>query len=138
MFSRSSRPASARSPAAGMSFIGADVTITGNMAAEGDIHVDGRIDGDICCAALIQGEGGRIAGGIVADQARIAGLVDGSIVARELLLSCTARVTGDIEYESLSIETGAQVAGRFAHRNSVTEENSEAAPLKLIAAAVPE
>jgi cytoskeletal protein CcmA (bactofilin family) len=110
-----------------MSFIGHDVVITGNMEAEGDIHVDGRVDGDIRCAALIQGDGGRIAGGIVADQARIAGLVEGSIAARDVLLSRTARVTGDVAYESLSIETGAQVAGSFAHRPANAE------PLKLIA-----
>jgi cytoskeletal protein CcmA (bactofilin family) len=55
-----------------------------------------RIEGDIRCASLIQGDGGRIAGGIVADQTRIAGLVDGSIATRELFLSRTARVTGDI------------------------------------------
>jgi len=132
MFSRSSRSALPRgSSAAGLSFIGTDVVITGNMKADGDIHVDGRIEGDISCTALIQGEGGRIAGGIVADQARIAGLVDGSIEARELFLSATARVTGDIAYQSLSIETGAQIAGRFAHRPAP----EDAAPLMLITTA---
>lgn len=131
MFSRASRSASVTP---GMSFIGPDVVIIGNMETLGDIHVDGRVEGDIRCAALIQGDGGRIAGGIVADQARIAGLVDGSIATRELLLSRTARVTGDIAYESLSIETGAQVAGNFAHRPAGAAAGDEAVPLKLIAA----
>jgi cytoskeletal protein CcmA (bactofilin family) len=116
-----------------MSFIGSDVVITGNMEAGGDIHVDGRIEGDIRCASLIQGGGGRIAGGITADQARIAGLVDGSIATRELILSRTARVTGDIAYESLSIEAGAQVEGNFAHRPGSAGAEGDAAPLKLIA-----
>ncbi len=137
MFSRSNRAAVARS-AAGMSFIGPDVVVTGNMEAQGDIHVDGRIDGDIRCAALTQGDSGRIAGGIVADQARIAGLVDGSIDTRELFLSRTARVTGDVAYQSLSIEAGAQVAGSFAHRPAAEAEEGEPAPLKLIASTAAE
>jgi len=133
MFSRS-RPAAAP---AGMSFIAADVVISGNIATEGDIHVDGRIEGDLACAALIMGEGGRIAGGITADKARIAGLVDGSIATRELFLSRTARVTGGVAYESLSIEAGAQVDGNVAHRPGIATD-ADAAPLKLIAAAAAE
>lgn len=143
MFSRSSRAASPRGatrPApAGMSFIGADVVISGNIEAEGDIHVDGRIEGDLRCAALIMGEGGGIAGGITAEKARIAGLIDGSIATRELFLSRTARVTGDVAYESLTIEAGAQVDGSFAHRpGSANDEADEigetgGAPLILIA-----
>jgi cytoskeletal protein CcmA (bactofilin family) len=130
-FSRSASPGGAsKSAPLGMSFIGSDVVITGNMETAGDVHVDGRIEGDIRCAALIQGDGGRIAGGIMADRARIAGLVDGSIATRELFLSRTARVTGDIAYESLSIEAGAQVDGSFAHRAA----GEQAEPLKLIAA----
>ena len=130
-FSRSAAPGGAsRSAPAGMSFIGCDVVITGNMETAGDVHVDGRIEGDIHCAALTQGDGGRIAGAIMADRARIAGLVDGSIATRELFLSRTARVTGDIAYESLSIEAGAQIDGKFAHRPA----GEPAEPLKLIAA----
>ena len=128
MFSRSSRPAG---PRPGMSFIGPEVVVIGNLETQGDIHVDGRIEGDIRCAALIQGDGGRIAGGIVADQTRIAGLVDGSIATRELFLSRTARVTGDVAYESLSIEAGAQVAGSFVHRPPGADAGE---PLRLIAA----
>lgn len=139
MFSRSNRAGaprgSGRAESAGMSFIASDVVIVGNMETAGDIHVDGRIEGDISCAALIQGDGGRIAGVIKADRTRIAGLVDGSIATRELILSRTARVTGDVAYESLTIEAGAQVDGNFAHRPGSGGANEEAAPLKLIASA---
>lgn len=135
MFSRS-RNAAARPAPAGMSFIAADVVITGDIAAEGDIHVDGRIAGDLRCAALIQGESGAIVGGIMADKARIAGLVDGSIATRELFLARTARVTGDVAYHSLTIEAGAQVDGSFAHRPGGAAGDAgedDGAPLKLIA-----
>ena len=45
------------------------------------LHVDGRIDGHVRCAQLCQGTTGIIAGDIVADEARIAGLVEGTVNA---------------------------------------------------------
>ena len=44
------------------SVIGADVTITGNISATADLHIDGRVDGDITCASLVQGEKSAING----------------------------------------------------------------------------
>lgn len=53
------------------SVLGADVVITGNISASADLHVDGRVDGDVTCAALVQGAQGIIAGAIIAESARI-------------------------------------------------------------------
>ena len=96
------------------SVIGADVTITGNVAATADLHIDGTVDGDITCAALVQGEASSISGAVVAESARMAGKVTGSIRARELVILKTARIEGDVHYDALTIEQGAQVDGRFA------------------------
>jgi hypothetical protein len=52
-----------------LSFIGAEVTITGNIGGNGDIHLDGTIEGDLTCNALILGPGGRIRGNITASTA---------------------------------------------------------------------
>ncbi|MBU7580334.1 MAG: polymer-forming cytoskeletal protein [Porphyrobacter sp.] len=96
------------------SVIGADVTITGNINASADLHIDGRIDGDITCASLVQGEKSAISGAVVAESARLAGKVTGSITARELVILKTARIEGDVHYDALTIEQGAEVDGRFA------------------------
>ena len=96
------------------SVIGADVTITGNVAATADLHIDGTVDGDITCASLVQGEASAISGAVVAESARMAGKVTGSIRARELVILKTARIEGDVHYDALTIEQGAQVDGRFA------------------------
>jgi cytoskeletal protein CcmA (bactofilin family) len=96
------------------SVIGADVTITGNIAASADLHVDGTIEGDIACAALVQGETSTIHGAITAQSARLAGKVTGSITARELVILKTAQIEGDVHYDALTIEQGAAVEGRFA------------------------
>lgn len=96
------------------SVIGADVTIKGNIGATADLHIDGSVEGDITCAALVQGEASSIAGAVVAESARMAGKLTGSITARELVILKTARIEGDVHYDALTIEQGAQVDGRFA------------------------
>jgi len=98
------------------SVIGADVTIRGDVTAATELHVDGNIEGDLQCASLVQGEGSAIHGAIVADTARLAGRVTGSIEAKELVVLRSARIEGDVHYDALTIEQGAEVDGRFAHR----------------------
>lgn len=100
------------------SVIGSDVTVVGNVTAKGDLHVDGRIEGDVTCASLVLGESGHVAGAIVADDARLSGEVNGSIDARTLTITKSARTTGDVSYESLSMEAGARADGRFIHKSA--------------------
>jgi cytoskeletal protein CcmA (bactofilin family) len=98
------------------SVLGPDIAISGDLTATADLHLDGRIGGDISCAALIQGEGSEIAGMVVAESARVAGRIKGSITAEVLTILKTARIEGDVTYGSLTIEEGAQVDGKFSHR----------------------
>ena len=98
------------------SVIGPDVTIKGDVEATADLHVDGRVEGDIACASLVQGESSDVHGQIEAESARLAGKVVGSIHARELVILRSARVEGDVHYDALTIEQGAEVEGRFSHR----------------------
>jgi cytoskeletal protein CcmA (bactofilin family) len=99
------------------SLIGGDVTISGNLSASVDLHVDGVVEGDIACAALVQGPDSRIAGHVTAQSARLAGLVDGSIVADELVVESSARITGDVTYATITIEPGSRVDGRLIHKD---------------------
>ena len=96
------------------SVIGSDVTITGDVSATTELHVDGRIDGDIACASLVQGESSVIEGAVKAESARLAGTLTGSISARDLVILRTAHIHGDVHYEALTIEQGAVVEGKFA------------------------
>ncbi len=98
------------------SVIGADVTIKGDINASADLHVDGRVEGDITCASLVQGETSAVEGSIRAEVARLSGRVTGSIHARELVILRSAQIEGDVHYDALTIEQGAQVDGRFSHR----------------------
>ena len=122
MFAKSGKGASApaRPPKVSgcFSVIGAEVVVTGDIVTTENLQVNGRIEGDVRCGALHQGPSGTIRGHIVAEQGRIAGLVDGTVTARLLILEPSARVTGDVIYETLSIESGARVEGRFAHKDA--------------------
>lgn len=108
------------------SVLGADVTITGNIAASTELHIDGSVEGDIDCASLVQGEGSQITGEVQAENARLAGRVDGSIHARELVILRTATINGDVHYEALTVEQGAAVQGRFAPREADAPQKASA------------
>jgi cytoskeletal protein CcmA (bactofilin family) len=102
------------SSAGTFSVIGADVVIKGNISATADLHVDGTVEGDIACASLVQGESSLVEGAISAETARLSGRVKGTITVRELVILRSARIEGDVHYDTLTIEQGAQVEGRFA------------------------
>ena len=99
----------------GFSILGPDVTITGNLHATADLHIDGRIDGDVDCGALVQGPDSRIVGTVVAKEARIGGTIEGKVAVRQLTVEQTAKIHGDVEYETIAIENGAHIDGRLKH-----------------------
>ena len=116
------RPSASGMPAGStFSVLGPDIAINGDLAATADLHLDGSINGDIQCAALVQGEASEVTGNVVAESARIAGKVKGSISANVLVILKTARIEGDVTYGALTIEEGAQVDGKFAPRAAEAE-----------------
>lgn len=110
---------SGKSSQAGLSFIGPEVVIDGNLTTGAQLHIDGRIDGHVHCGQLTQGASGTVAGDIVAAEARIAGLVEGTVTATTLIVEASGRITGDVTYETISIAAGAQIDGRLARRTAL-------------------
>jgi cytoskeletal protein CcmA (bactofilin family) len=96
--------------------LGPDISIDGDLEATAHLHLDGRVDGDIKCAALVQGETSEIIGKVVAENAQVAGKIKGSITADTVVILKTARIEGDVTYGTLSIDEGAQVEGNFSNR----------------------
>jgi cytoskeletal protein CcmA (bactofilin family) len=110
MFSKPNKPVS---PRAYPSIVGADCVLVGDIVSEGEVHVDGRVDGDVRCGTLVIGESGAITGEIIAETVRVLGAVTGQISAKAVELAKTARILGDITHDSLAVEAGAYVEGRF-------------------------
>ena len=118
-------------PAPSGSVIGADILVTGNIEAEVDLHIEGRVLGDVRCATLILGEQSSVQGSIFAQRVRVSGSVEGSVETRDLAIEATARVKGDVTYSRLRIANGGIVEGSLTHR-AVADDASEDARLKLV------
>ncbi len=93
------------------SIISSSLHVVGNLVSEGDIQIDGAVDGDIRTAIVTVGQSAEVKGEIVAESATIHGKVEGTIRARTVILGKTARVDGDIYQETLAVEAGAHFEG---------------------------
>jgi cytoskeletal protein CcmA (bactofilin family) len=121
MFAKKAAPGAAQARAMAnttFSVLGADTRIKGDIAASADLHIDGRVEGDVTCTSLVQGEASEIIGAIKAETARLSGTVRGTIAVRDLVVLKSAHIHGDVHYDALTIEQGAHVDGRFAPRSA--------------------
>lgn len=109
-------PGSASKPRAGgdvPSIISADVKIIGNVQSNGDIQIDGTVEGDIFSRTLTVGEGAQVKGSIRGETVRICGAVQGEVQAASVIIAKTAKVSGDVVHQSLAIEAGAYLEGNI-------------------------
>lgn len=122
MFSKNTKRTAApvTTPAAPPSIISRDLNIVGDLNSDGEIQIDGTVNGDIRTKALVIGETATVNGEIVADAVRVLGSVNGQIKAKVVKLAASAHVIGDILHEDLSIETGAFLEGH-CKRMAVSE-----------------
>ena len=93
------------------SIISANLKIVGNLVSDGDVQVDGLIEGDVHSRSLTVSENASIHGQVEADTVRIHGTVDGQIKAINVAMGPTARVVGDVIHTNLVIESGAFLEG---------------------------
>lgn len=130
MFSKDKKERPAKKKPAVPTIISADLTVSGNLNCDGEVQIDGTVDGDVRSHKLSVGETGKINGAVVADEALVRGTVKGQIRSRAVTLTQTAQVKGDIFHETLSIEPGAQLDGHCRRLNAV--EEGEQAGINLI------
>lgn len=109
------------------SVLGPDVIVTGNVTASSDLHIDGRVEGDVNCGSLAQGAESQIFGSVTAEVARIAGAVEGTVRVRNLTVERSAKISGDVEYENITIENGGHIDGRLKHMSTI-QQQQQAAP----------
>ncbi len=98
--------------------ISPDLHITGNLATDGDMQIDGILEGDVKSGFLGVGPSAVVTGEINASDVIIRGKVTGRIKARSVTLASTARVIGDIWHEILTVEAGAFLEGHCKHMES--------------------
>jgi len=93
------------------SIISADTTLTGDLKSEGDITVEGTVDGSIQCRCLTLSGQPVIKGSANAESAIVSGTFKGDIRAKKVILTQTAKMLGDIFNETLEIQPGADFQG---------------------------
>lgn len=90
-----------------------DLKIEGEISSSGLVEIEGKINGTIKGNSVILREEGFVEGTIIAETLNIKGSFEGNIKAQNINIASKAKVTGNIEYGSLSVEDGACIDGQF-------------------------
>ncbi len=96
--------------------LGASVRVRGRVAGEGDLTILGHVEGAVGVRGrLVVGEGGEVkADEVTADEVTVSGAIEGNVVASgPVHLASSAKVKGDLKGSSISLEEGAEFAGRI-------------------------
>src|SRR5690349_17735039 len=101
--------------------IAAGTTLKGDISSNGDIRIDGNLQGNIQCQAkVVIGANGSVEGDISGQQADIMGKVSGTIKVKELLqLKGGSHVNGNLYAGKLQIEPSANFNGQ-CHMTTAT------------------
>ena len=96
-----------------INLIGKGTIIVGDLKANGDIRIDGNLNGKLHGKGrVVIGPSGSVEGEIHCHNMEISGQVKGQIAVSDLLaLKASAKVHGDIKTAKISIEPGAMYTG---------------------------
>jgi len=103
------------------------VEITGDLAFNGGVRIDGRVKGDLIGrtaegqgpSLLVLSDKGRIEGSVRCGDAVINGTITGDLdVEHRLELQSDARISGTIRYRELQMDVGASVTGHLLKAES--------------------
>ena len=115
---------------AGMIRIGKSFVIKGEVSCEGDLYIDGQVEGSVDPKgnSLTIGPGGRLKANVIASAVVVRGTLEGNIQASERVdLKQSAVVVGDIVTQSISIEPGAQIKGSIEVHGGMSKDQSASA-----------
>mgnify|MGYP003887064451 CR=1 FL=1 len=92
------------------------VKLEGNFVSEGDVHIEGDVEGHVKTSGnLMVGPVAVIAADVTAASATVAGMINGAVsVQKQLHIKATAKITGDIQCETIAVDAGAQLSGKLS------------------------
>jgi cytoskeletal protein CcmA (bactofilin family) len=102
-----------------INLIGSGTEINGDVTSNGDIRIDGTLNGNLNTKGkVVIGESGKAKGEITCKNADISGKIEGKIIISELLsLKPSSLIEGDIIANKLAIEPGARFTGNCTMNN---------------------
>lgn len=95
-----------------VSVIGPDLIVTGNLETQGELLIDGDVQGDVYAGRIVISQQARVVGELVADEIVIGGEVSGSIRGNNVTFQTASRVEGEVYHRKLAIEQGAYFEGK--------------------------
>jgi len=125
MFNTKESKSALNGESGGTNQILAGTTINGDIVCDGNIRIDGVLNGSLQAKGkVVIGASGLIDGEINCQNADISGTVKARVTVAELLvLKATAKLSGDISTNKLSIEPGANFTGACSMGGIVKDFN---------------
>ncbi|MEQ8603325.1 MAG: polymer-forming cytoskeletal protein [Marivibrio sp.] len=114
-----------------VSEITAGLTVVGRIEGDGDVRLDGRLEGDVRCRALTIGSTGELIGRIEAEELTVQGRIEGDVRAKRVRLEATAKVIGDVAHDVLEVAAGATIEGRYSRGAAKADKLSKSAPVDV-------
>jgi cytoskeletal protein CcmA (bactofilin family) len=113
-----------------INLLSAGTLVKGEIKLNGDFRLDGSFVGTIHCKGkVVVGPTGSIEGEIICQNADFSGEVKANVKVAELLtLKETARYTGNMTTNKLSIEPGAKFSGNCIMESTGVKMNIPATP----------
>ena len=105
-----------------ISTLGPGMAIIGKIDCQGELHIFGRIQGELRATNVLIGNGSQFDGDVIADGVTIDGRLKGTIYANRVNLQSNAVVDGDIFHRTLSIDENAQFEGSSRRVPNPTEQ----------------
>lgn len=113
------------------SVISRALKITGQLESTENIQIDGEIDGDVRGVGVKVGPNAKVKGTVYGESVEIAGTVEGKIEAKKVLLTSSAKMTGDVIHQDITIQSGAYISGHCRPEFGKTERTEK--PQTLVA-----
>lgn len=93
--------------------ISSGTNILGNIVSDVVVDIDGSVEGNIKSEQVTVRANGKISGDIIANTVHVYGEVNGLVKAHAVHLYSSARVTGVIVHQALTVEDGAFLDAKF-------------------------
>lgn len=108
--------------------LGRSVRIRGRISGEGNLVVQGSLEGDVVLRGdFTLDEGADAQSSISANDVTVAGVLEGGIQAEgEVTVTATGKLRGDVRAAQVTIEDGAAFAGRLEAEFDLPAELTEA------------